>query len=176
MALLRLARRARQASVVATAAAVASVAFATPAPAHAAAAPVAAESAPTAKVASSMTRATYADRVHRLVNKKRKAHDRRPLKSGMRVDAIAQRRAQRMLGEKVFDHFSLGPVLRRTDARWAGEVMAKGPFTPRQIVRMWMQEPIHRAIVLKRKPNRIGVGVALTAKGEWLTVADLVKN
>ena len=51
-------------------------------------------------------------------------------------------------------------VRRYTGANWIGENIAavSGRATARRAVRMWMQSPPHRAVLLSPSGRRIGVG------------------
>ncbi|TIC87885.1 CAP domain-containing protein [Nocardioides sp. GY 10113] len=126
--------------------------------------------------AKSFTPAQYADRVHKLINKRRAAHGLRPLKDGTTIDRIARNRAQRLVENREFRHYSLKPLFSKANASYAGENLVSGPFGPRRAVRAWMKSPGHRKIMLSKKPNKVGVGAAVTRDGAWLTVADFVRN
>ena len=80
------------------------------------------------------------------VNRLRHADDREPLTSESRLDAAAQRHAEDMLRREYYDHVSPEGETVRSRARAAGysggrllaENIAKGLFTPDEVVRRWM--------------------------------------
>ena len=112
-----------------------------------------------------------------LLNKQRKAHGRRALKSNRRLARAARKHARDMVERKYFSHTSPGGVsfvdrIMRQDyvnpgEGWTlGENLAWGSYqlaTPKSIVRSWMHSPGHRANILNSKFREIGIGVVTGA-------------
>ena len=108
-----------------------------------------------------------------LLNKRRRAHDRRKLKPNRRLAKAARRHARDMVKKDYFAHDSPTGVdfvdrILDTDyvekaAGWVlGENLAWGSHelaTPRSIVRAWMKSPGHRENILNGKFREIGVGI-----------------
>src|SRR3954466_12008675 len=87
---------------------------------------------------------------------------------------VAQRHSSDMLSRHYFAHTSpTGSTLyyrvmhsrfQRVGAWWAGETLAWGAgtyATPAQTIRMWLNSPTHRAILLSPRYTCIGVGRAV---------------
>jgi len=86
-------------------------------------------------------------------------------------DAYAEARSAYLARTGYFYHQSLTPILRSCSATRAAENLARGYTTPYYTVKAWMASPSHRANVLDRLLNRIGVA-AVYARGQWIVVAD----
>ena len=109
-------------------------------------------------------------KVVRLVNRIRARHGLRRLRASRRLSRAANRHTRDMLRIDVLTHASsngtpMGRRVRRyTHARWVGENVAavwgrRGGA--RQVVRMWMASPGHRAVLLSGAARRVGVGRAV---------------
>jgi len=101
------------------------------------------------------------------VNEVRREHGREPVAGEARLDAAAQRHAEDMLRREYYDHASPEGETARARARRAGyrgrslgENIAKGLFTPDEVVRRWMDSSGHRRNILKRGFSEMGLGVA----------------
>jgi uncharacterized protein YkwD len=66
-------------------------------------------------------------------------------------------------------------LLYQCNAYYAGETLGKGAITPRTLVTMWMHSAPHRAVLMSRSPNRIGIGATPSASGEWVVAANFMK-
>lgn len=118
--------------------------------------------------------ATLADRasVRRIalatVNELRRDRGREPVVAESRLDDAAQRHAEDMLRREFYDHASPeGDTVRQRardagyrGARTLGENIAKGPFTPDEVVRRWMDSSGHRRNILRNGFRQMGLGVA----------------
>ena len=108
-----------------------------------------------------------------LLNRKRKHHGLRHLRTSGRLRKAAQKHTNYMDRRRCFDHVCPGEadVLRRLQRvnyitgglrRWLyGENIAYGNSdygTPRAIVRAWMHSPEHRQNILNPKFRQIGIG------------------
>jgi uncharacterized protein YkwD len=105
-------------------------------------------------------------KVVRLVNRIRAHHGLRRLKTSRRLARAASQHTGDMLARDFLSHASSDGtgmaqrVRRYTGANWIGENIAavSGRATARRTVRMWMQSPPHRAILLSPAGGRIGIG------------------
>ncbi len=118
---------------------------------------------------------TYEKRVQRLVNKRRANHDLPRLRMAACADNVAEDWSYYLAANDEFFHQSMSDVLDRCDARYAGETLGRGAMTPRKLVRMWMQSPGHRAVLLSSKSRRIGVGATPDADGRWVVAANFIR-
>ncbi len=118
---------------------------------------------------------TYEARVITWINRERRAHGLRRVRAQWCTDRYAERWS-RYLGRNLeFFHQNLDPFFDRCHAYYAGETLARGAVSPKEIVRLWMNSPGHRAILLSKSPRRIGVGAYLDARGDWLVAADFTR-
>ena len=74
-----------------------------------------------------------------------------------------------------FFHQDLGKLIDTCNAEYAGETLAKGPVGPRQMVKLWMNSPGHRHILLSEKPRWIGVGAYVDENGSWVVASDFTR-
>jgi uncharacterized protein YkwD len=119
---------------------------------------------------------TYYERnVQAWVNQVRRQHGRKPLTLAACADTSAERWAARLATRDAFYHQSMNALLRRCDARYAGETLGRGSITPRRLVQMWMQSPPHRKILLSAGPRRIGIGAVPNSRGEWVVAANFLR-
>ncbi len=101
------------------------------------------------------------------VNQLRLEHGRAPVRSEDSLDAAAQRHAEDML-RRAYYHASpegktVGDRVRTAGyrgRRGLAENIAKGPFTPDEVVRRWMNSSGHRRNILHRGAAETGFGVA----------------
>jgi uncharacterized protein YkwD len=104
-----------------------------------------------------------------LVNKRRAAHGVRALRVDRRIQKAAGRHAHDMQRNHFFDHQRPGGpdlLARLRRAGWSGHAWGEniaygcGPSgTPRGAVRMWMNSPPHRELMLSGTYRQGGVGV-----------------
>lgn len=134
--------------------------------------------APAAAASTTMTAEaldTYEQRVQRLVNARRASHGLRRVRFATCANRVAQEWSDHLSETGLFEHRSMEEVLDRCDASYAGETLGRGTMTARKLVRMWMQSPGHRAILLSRKPRRIGVGAAHDDSGRLVVTANFIR-
>jgi uncharacterized protein YkwD len=132
-----------------------------------------ADDAPTARTLSKARRATMC-----LVNRERRKHGLRSLRTNRRLQASATRYAREMVSREFFAHVTPGGETFteriRQDTRYLtgalrweiGENLAWGTgsrATPAQIVRSWMRSPDHRRNILHASYREMGLGIALGA-------------
>lgn len=87
------------------------------------------------------------------------------LKANNCLDRFAERQARRQARTAKLYHQDLSPVIRACGMSIVGENVAYGYPTAGKVDRAWMSSKGHRANILKRKFNKIGVGMALSKKG-----------
>lgn len=145
------------------------------APSTATAAPVPTSTETTSVVMTAAALDTYELRVQRLVNKRRVNHNLPRVRFAACANRVAEEWSQYLSAHGLFEHRSMAEVLDRCNARYAGETLGRGTMAPRKLVRMWMQSPGHRAILLSPKPRRIGVGAAPDASGRLVVTANFIR-
>lgn len=112
------------------------------------------------------------------VNAERAAAGEEPLAPDPRLDEAAQRHAEDMVARGFYAHKSPdGEVLRARlrrvgfgNARVAAENIAKGLFTPEEVVERWMNSRGHRRNILAGLFRLVGVGVAVGEGNDGLEV------
>jgi uncharacterized protein YkwD len=106
-------------------------------------------------------------KVVKLVNRIRARHGLRRLRPSRTLAHAASDHTGDMLRADYLSHCSSDGtpmatrVRRYTGARWVGEniaITSRRRGVARQVVRMWMASPPHRAVLLSPKSRRIGVG------------------
>ena len=107
--------------------------------------------------------ASHAEQVLALVNVERKKVGLKPLALSQRCQAQADKRAKEICQRGRFNHKGAFNGLRGYG--WMGENIAKGYRSPAAVVRGWMHSKGHRANILSRKYNHLGVGYY---KGCWV--------
>jgi uncharacterized protein YkwD len=112
-----------------------------------------------------------------LLNKQRRMHGRRGLKSNRNLARAARRHARDMVRRNYFSHTSptgasfVDRIMRQDyvdpGEGWTlGENLAWGSYqlaSPKSIVRSWMRSPGHRANILNPAFREIGIGVVTGA-------------
>jgi uncharacterized protein YkwD len=115
---------------------------------------------------------TYENQVKRYVNDERRKRGLPALSWATCTDTAAERWASYLASHDAFYHQSMTALLRRCNARYAGETLAKGNITPRTLVTLWMNSPVHRHVMLSSSPHRIGIGAVPDRLGEWVVAAN----
>ena len=117
----------------------------------------------------------YEARVITWINRERAAHGLRPVRAQACTDVYAERWS-RFLGRNLeFFHQNLDPFFDSCHATYAGETLARGAVSPREMIQLWMNSPGHREILLSKSPRFIGVGAFLDSRGDWLVAADFTR-
>lgn len=105
--------------------------------------------------------------VIRLVNAERSKQGLQPLKPNWQLSRVARYKSQDMVNKGYFSHTSptYGSPFRMMEAfgikfSAAGENIAKGQRTPKEVMTGWMNSPGHRANILNPSYTEIGVGLA----------------
>jgi uncharacterized protein YkwD len=98
--------------------------------------------------------------VIRAINRARAAHGLRGLRPARRLARAADAHTRSMLRANYFSHGAFSARLRRyTRARRIGETIAMtSRCSASTVVRMWLNSPPHRAVLLSGGFRRIGIG------------------
>jgi uncharacterized protein YkwD len=113
-------------------------------------------------------------KVLNLTNARRAAHGRKALKASHCADTLAERWTKHMATKKVLKHQSLDPFFDCPHTTSAGENIAYGFDTPRALVSAWMHSEGHRANILSRHFNRIGVSGWRASNGVTYATQDFL--
>jgi uncharacterized protein YkwD len=113
-------------------------------------------------------------KVIKLTNARRAAHGRKPLKASRCADKFAEPWTRHLAKVQKLVHQSLDPFFTCPHTSAAGENIAYGYETPRAVVRAWMHSPGHRANILSRSFNRIGVAAWRATNGQTYTTQDFL--
>jgi uncharacterized protein YkwD len=131
-----------------------------------------------AKAASilDLSRTEYEQRLAYWINRARDHHSKRSIKVRACVDGFAGRWARHLAVKEKFEHQKLGPIMTNCNLTAAGEIIAMGGVSPRQMVRMWLNSPGHREILLSRRYRLAGVGAYLGENDAWYGVVDFGRH
>lgn len=116
--------------------------------------------------------AVYTDRLADAMNDIRRNHDLRPLKVRPCLDRFALRWARHLARTGKFEHQSLTPLLNQCSLSRVGEILAKGNVRPRYMIKMWLDSPGHRALLLDPRFRKAGVSARRGADGAWVGCID----
>ncbi len=95
-------------------------------------------------------------------NKARSANQvKRTLRANKCLDRFAEAQARRQARQSTMSHQNLKPIMKRCKLRLVGENVASHYPNAGKVHRAWMRSPGHRANILGKKYNRIGVGMAM---------------
>jgi uncharacterized protein YkwD len=107
-----------------------------------------------------------------LINEQRAAHGLPPLRADHRLNDSAQSWSNRMVATRTFSHgANFGARISAAGFRWsaAGENIATGFMTPRQVVNGWMASTGHCENILSPTYRDVGTGVNRHAIGGYST-------
>ena len=98
--------------------------------------------------------------VIRAINRARSSHGLRKLRPGRRLARAADAHTRHMLRADYFSHGAFTARLRRyVHRRSVGETIAMASrCSAGRVVRMWLNSPPHRAVLLSGKFRRVGIG------------------
>lgn len=112
--------------------------------------------------------------VIKIVNQERTKRGLQPLKANWELSRVARYKSQDMANKGYFSHTSptYGSPFRMMEnfgIRYtaAGENIAYGAKTPREVMTMWMNSTGHRNNILSQNYDQIGVGVAKNKRGVY---------
>ena len=145
------------------------------------AAPLSSSAAPTSTPAVVAPRPElYASDVQSFVNAYRRRAGVPPVSLQWQLNQAAQTHANDMARRNVLSHIGSdgsngGTRISRTGYRWWiwGENVAAGPTTPSQVVWAWLNSPTHRAVMLDRRFQQMGLGRAVASNGRVYWSLDL---
>ena len=105
--------------------------------------------------------------VIRTINRARATHGLRRLRAGRRLARADDAHSRNMLRADFFAHGSFAQRVRRyVRLRRIGETIAMtSRCSPRTVVRMWLNSPGHRAVLLSGRFRRVGIGRRLGRLG-----------
>lgn len=122
-----------------------------------------------------MAPSTYESQVQSHINRRRAARGLRKLRLENCTDNLSERWSGHLADTLQFYHQSLDPFFNRCGARYAGETLARGAATPRDMVRAWMRSDGHRSVMLSKSPRRLGVAAVLDSRGNWVLTANFTR-
>ena len=115
---------------------------------------------------------SYQQQVLDLVNDERTKRGISALTLDSSLSSVATKKSQDMVNKNYFDHTSptYGSPFDmmkqfRVSYRTAGENIAKGQKTPKEVVTSWMNSEGHRKNILNPNFTNLGVGIAKDSKG-----------
>jgi len=121
--------------------------------------------------------------VVRLVNAERAKAGLPALKVNWELSRCARYKSEDMLNKNYFDHQSPTygspfDMIKNFGIRYtaAGENIARGQRTPAEVMNAWMNSSGHRANILNKQFNQIGVGVAKASNGTLYWTQQFIKN
>ncbi len=119
--------------------------------------------------------------VIRAINRARASHGLRRLLTGRRLARAADAHSRNMLRADFFSHGAFSQRVRRyVRYRSIGETIAMtSRCSARTVVRMWLNSPSHRAVLLSSRFRRVGVGRRLGRLGSsraCLVTADFASR
>ena len=117
----------------------------------------------------------YELRLLRRMNRVRVNHGLHRIRRAACTEQAAQRWSRHLAATDSFFHQSMGDLLDECSASYAGETLGRGSMSPRRLVRMWLDSPPHRAVLLSAKPRRIGLGVTADDSGRWVVAANFMR-
>lgn len=110
--------------------------------------------------------------VVRLVNVERAKVRLKPLKENVYLSKVARIKSQDMINKKYFSHYSPTygspfQMMKKFGIKYttAGENIAMGQRSAREVMAAWMASPGHRRNILNPNFTQIGVGVARDSRG-----------
>jgi uncharacterized protein YkwD len=110
-------------------------------------------------------------------NAARARRGRPPLVADPQLDTVAQAHARDMLERRYYDHRDpegravRGRVRRLgLDPRRLGENLARGIFSPAEVVERWLLSSGHRRNILEPEFTRLGVGMSFATRGDDVDV------
>lgn len=110
--------------------------------------------------------------VVRLVNIERANNGLAPLKENWELSRVARFKSNDMITKNYFSHTSptYGDPFKMMTSfglkySYAGENIAMGQKTPKEVVQAWMNSPGHRSNILNKNFTEVGVGVSKDTNG-----------
>lgn len=89
------------------------------------------------------------------------------------IDGFSERWAGHLAASGELVHRNQHRILDRCHLTWVGETLVRGTaITPGKVVRAWLHSPEHRAVIMKPRANRAGVGVRIDDRGRVVGVLN----
>lgn len=137
--------------------------------------PSAVATSPAAKVSAG--EAKWERKILTLTNRKRAAHDCKPLTLQKNLRKAARKHSDKMAAANTLSHQlpgepSLGTRITRagyTNWRAVAENVAYGYPSPASMMKAWMNSPGHRKNILNCSYRHLGVGVTVKSGVPWAT-------
>lgn len=126
--------------------------------------------------ASTLSDSQYEARVQYQLNRVKVNHNLHTVRYGSCIDGVAERWASHLESQRSFYHQNLYPILYKCNAVRVGEILLRGDVSPRTAVRLWMNSPEHRRIIMDGRYRRIGVGVQTTPEGARYVAVDFLRH
>lgn len=117
----------------------------------------------------------YELRLLRRTNRVRVNHGLPRVRRAACTERVAQRWSHHLASTDSFFHQSMSDLLDECSASYAGETLGRGTMSPRRLVRMWLNSPPHRAVLLSDKSRRIGLGATMDDSGRWVVTANFMR-
>ena len=93
------------------------------------------------------------------------------------TDQLAEQWGNRIARTGLFEHRDQGEVIRKCNNSWAGETLVRGTgLAPDDMVRLWLDSPGHREILLSPRARRAGVAITNDSQGRTIGVVNLVRH
>jgi uncharacterized protein YkwD len=108
----------------------------------------------------------YASDVQNFVNAYRRRAGVPPVSLQWQLNQAAQSHANDMARRNVLSHIG-------SDGSTGGENVASGQTSPSQVVWAWLNSPSHRAVMLDRRFQQMGLGRAVASNGRVYWSLDL---
>ncbi|MCM0620505.1 CAP domain-containing protein [Nocardioides bruguierae] len=109
----------------------------------------------------------YEKVARQVTNKARANHDLVKLRRQRCVQRKAERHVRWMARNNSLEHQDLTPVMEDCKLSTAGENIAMGYSTGRQVVRAWMRSEGHRANILNKRFRLLGMAAVKDDDGRW---------
>lgn len=129
------------------------------------------------------TFATKQQEVLKLVNAERSSRGIMALKMNSNLNYIATLKAQDMARKNYFSHISPTygtpfTMMQHFGVKFtaAGENIAMGQRTSKEVMNAWMNSPGHRSNILSPSYNQMGIGVAKNSNGVYYWVQMFIKS
>jgi uncharacterized protein YkwD len=113
----------------------------------------------------------YSRKLAMRMNVVRRQHHLRPIRVVRCLNGFAGPWAHHLARTGDFYHQDLQPMLAECNLSSVGEIIAKGPVTPRRMIRMWLDSPDHRELLLERSFRIAGVA-GRRGGGSWVGCID----
>ena len=127
------------------------------------------------KVSATQDLEEFEDRILAGINPRRVRHGKRRIRLFEScLDGLSERWSRRLARTGQLVHRDQDGVAEKCDMPWVGENIVRGySLRPRTAVRAWWRSPGHRAVMMKARANRAGLGVSRTEDGGYVVVLNV---